>query len=51
MALPPLRKMIEGEPLAFGLTGPELVVGGIIAVGAYYIAKKAFRALNGEQTR
>ena len=33
------------EAVAFGLTGPELVVGGILAVTAYYVGKNVLKKI------
>lgn len=35
------------EDIAFGLNGPELAVLGVLAVGTYYVGKKIFTALSG----
>ena len=34
--------------VAFGLTGPEIVVGAAVIAGVYYIGRRMFRALSGK---
>ena len=34
--------------VAFGLTGPEIVLGAVVLAGVYYIGRRMFRAVTGQ---
>jgi|TARA_Y100000310_G_scaffold269932_1_gene283457 hypothetical protein len=42
--------MVEGEPLALGFTGPELIGLGVIGLVTYAVGKRMFKALSGENS-
>lgn len=39
---------MEGEPLALGFTGPELIGIGVIGLLTYAVGKRIFKTVSGD---